>query len=745
MNACVREARTPCRQQAFSQARAGGVPSRPGLSWAVTKLSSFIDRLTQMTASLPITPLLNRERAILEFNRRVLAQAQRDDVPLLERLRYICIVSSNLDEFFEVRFADYVEAARLPNAEVSQRDLEWVSADAHALIDAQYAVFNHEVMPALKEEGIEIITHAARNDAQREWVAQFFRTQVRPLLVPVGLDPSHPFPQVANKSLNFIVRLGGKDAFGRENSIAIVKVPRVLPRVIRLPDELGAKGRQSFVLLSSVIRAHLNDLFPGREVEAYSQFRLTRDSDLWVDEKDVTNLRQALRTGLTTRHFGQAIRLEVVSTCPPELSQFLLEQFALPAAALYRVDGPVNLVRLNALIDAADAPRLRFVPYEAPWPKGLSRERSFFTQLRHGDVLMHHPYESFDPVVHFLREAVQDPDVLAIKQTIYRTGSESPLMDLLIDAARRGKEVMAVVELKARFDEEANINWAERLEAVGAQVVYGIVGLKTHAKLLLVTRREGTKLRRYAHLSTGNYNPKTARLYTDVGYLTADTELTSDADAVFQQLASLGKTRPLRQLLQAPFTLHKQMLRHVHQVAQAARDGKPARIVAKVNALTDVPLIEALITAGQAGADIDLIVRGACMLPAGIPGYTDRIRVRSVVGRLLEHTRVLYFRWAEDATEDDPGEALYLSSADWMSRNMHGRIEVAWPVRNPAHRQRVIDECLVPYLCDEQDAWQQDSEGSYQRLSTTGPSAQKALMARYGGKGRAARLGTKLR
>jgi len=674
--------------------------------------------------------LLNRESSILEFNRRVLAQARRDDVPLLERLRYICIVSSNMDEFFEVRFADYIEAARKPGAGVSNRDLERVAAEAHTLIDDQYRAFNDEVMPALQREGIQILNHSDRNEAQRRWVLHFFQRQVRPLLVPVGLDPSHPFPQVANKSLNFIVRLGGKDAFGRENTIAIVKVPRVLPRVMRLPDNLvngHERGAQAFVLLTSVIRAHLNELFPGREVEAFSQFRLTRDSDLAVDEEDVVNLRQALRSGLTTRHFGQAIRLEVVNTCPPELSEFLLTQFALPNAALYHVNGPVNLVRLNALIDTADAPQLRFKPHNAPWPRGLSRDGSIFERLRAGDVLMHHPYESFEPVVQFLREAVDDPDVLAIKQTIYRTGSESPLMDLLIEAARRGKEVMAVVELKARFDEEANINWAERLEAVGAQVVYGIVGLKTHAKLLLVTRREDGRLRRYGHLSTGNYNPKTARLYTDVGYLTADPDLTSDADAVFQQLASLGKTRPLRLLLQAPFTLHKQMLRHVEQVTQAAREGKPARIVAKINALTDVPLIDALITAGQAGADIDLIVRGACMLPPGIAGLTDRIRVRSVVGRLLEHSRVLYFRWGHGEAD----EALFLSSADWMGRNMFSRIEVAWPVRDPVLRQRVIDECLVPYLHDRQDAWQLHADGSYQRVGTDGPSAQQALMQRY--------------
>ena len=671
--------------------------------------------------------LLNRERAILEFNRRVLAQARRTDVPLLERLRYVCIVSSNLDEFFEVRFADCVEAARGPGARGSMQDLNALGADAHALIDDQYAVFNDELMPLLEREGIVIVNHADRDEAQRRWVSQFFSAQVRPLLVPVGLDPSHPFPQVANKSLNFIARLGGRDAFGRENSITIVKVPRVLPRVIKLPDRLS-DGKQAFVLLTSVIRAHLNELFSGREVEVFSQFRVTRDSDLEVDEDDVANLRQALRSGLTTRHFGRAIRLEVVNTCPPELSDFLLQQFGLPPAALYRVNGPVNLVRLNQLIDQSDAPGLRFAPFEPAWPQErLPRQQSIFSCLRERDVLLHHPFESFDPVVQFLREAVHDPDVLAIKQTVYRTGEESPLMDLLIEGVRRGKEVMCVVELKARFDEEANINWAERLEAVGAQVVYGIVGLKTHAKLLLVTRREQGKLRRYAHLSTGNYNPKTARLYTDVGYLSADPDLTADADAVFQQLASLGRMKPLRWLLQAPFTLHKQMLAHIERVASAALAGTPSRIVVKLNALTDVALIEALVRAAQGGARIDLIVRGACMLPPGIAGLTDRIRVRSVVGRFLEHSRVMYFRWGK--SQDD--EALWLSSADWMGRNMFGRIEIAWPVRDSGLRQRVIDECLVPYLHDRQDAWTLLPDSRYERDGDAGPSAQQALLQRY--------------
>jgi polyphosphate kinase len=681
---------------------------------------------------------LDREQAILAFNRRVLAQAQRADVPLLERLRYVTIVSSNLDEFFEIRMADRIEAAKRHPGGAAAAAFERLSADAHALIDEQYAVFNDEVMPALQREGLVVLNHAVRDEAQRDWVRRFFDQQVRPLLVAVSLDPSHPFPQVANKSLHFIARLAGADAFGRQNAVAIVKVPRALPRVIRLPAEL-CPGRQAFVLLTSVIRAHLGELFPGRTVEAFSQFRVTRDSDLDVDADEVTNLRQALRSHLTRRHFGQAIRLEVVATCPAELSNFLLEQFVLPPTALYKVNGPVNLVRLNQLIDMAEADRLRFTPFEPMLPRALAASvaggRSIFDVLaKDGDQLLHHPFESFEPVIAFLREAVHDPDVLAIRQTIYRTGAQSQLMDLLIEAARRGKEVLAVVELQARFDEEANINWAERLEAVGAQVVYGIVGLKTHAKLLLVTRREGEqgqRLRRYVHLSTGNYNPRTARLYTDIGYLSADPVLAADAELVFQQLASQVRTKPPQLIVSAPFMLHRRMMALVRRTAEAARAGKPSRIVVKVNALTEPGLIAALIDASAAGVPIDLIVRGACLLRPGVRGSTENIRVRSVVGRFLEHTRIAYFRFGD--SDDD--EALYLSSADWMGRNMFGRIEIAWPVRDAALRQRVIDEGLVPYLHDGLDAWVLDGEGGYRRVTETqqalGHSAQLALVDRY--------------
>ncbi len=683
-------------------------------------------------------PLLDRELSVLAFNERVLHQARRADVPLLERLRYITIVSSNLDEFFEIRFPDHLEAVRAASAsDLLLSHFQSMTARAHALIAEQYRLLNDEVMPALAAEGIRIINHAERTEAQRRWVADYFETQVRPLLVPVVLDPAHPFPMVANKSLNFILRLDDEPGTGDapstfEPTIAIVKVPRALPRVIPLPGRLLPAGQQGFVLLTSVMRAHLADLMTGRTVVSFSQFRITRDADLEVDEDDTINLRQALRSGLSTRHFGQAIRLEVVSTCPPELSAFLLRQFELPEAALYAVNGPVNLVRLNQLIDHALGDALRFPRFEPSQPLD-ERNGSMFALLARQDLLLHHPFESFDPVVRFLREAVNDADVLAIRQTVYRTGNESVLMDLLIEAVRRGKEVTVVLELMARFDEEANINWAERLEAVGAQVIYGLVGLKTHGKLLLVTRRErqGRQrpvLRQYAHLSTGNYNTRTARLYTDVGMLTADPDLTADVADVFLALASRAPMPAGRQLAVAPMHLQPRMLALLQRVADAAGAGRPARVVVKVNALTDPVLIEALVATARAGASIDLVVRGACMLCPGVDGLTDRIRVRSVVGRFLEHTRLMYFRWGDGVDE----EALYLGSADWMTRNMVRRVEVAWPLRNPAARQRVIDECLVPYLLDRQDAWRLDASGRYAAPDGSGPGAQAALMQRYG-------------
>jgi polyphosphate kinase len=677
-------------------------------------------------------PFIDRDQSILAFNARVLDWARREEVPLLERLRYLCIVSSNLDEFFEVRFALHFRAALLNDEKgvFSVKSYQAISAVAHELVAAQYDVYNHQLIPAFAKAGIKIVSHAERNLAQQRWVKRYFEQEVRPLLIPVGLDPAHPFPQVANKSLNFIVRLSGKDAFGRENEIAIVKVPRVLPRVIKLPEKVAGK-RNLFVSLSSVIRAHLQDLFPGREVGQFSQFRVTRDSDLTVDEEDVQNLRKALRQGLVHRHFGRAVRLEVSSGCSEYLADFLLKQFELPASALYRVHGPVNLVRLNQLIDLMDAPALLYTPYRASFPRELVTGVSIFSQLKARDVLIHQPFERFDGVLAFLREAVFDPQVLAIKQTIYRTGSDSELMDLLREAVRRGKEVTAVVELKARFDEEANINWAEQLESVGAQVVYGVVGLKTHAKMLLITRREGKVLKRYAHLSTGNYNAKTARLYTDISYLTGNAKLTADIEHLFIHLASQSRLPRMNHLWVAPFKLQDQMVLAIEKVGRAAAAGHPSRIVAKMNALTDDRLAHALVMAAQQGAKVQLIVRGACILPAEVPGMTDNIQVRSVIGRFLEHSRVFYFCAGDE-------ESLYLSSADWMNRNMLRRVELAWPVLDPVLRARVIDECLDVYLKDNTDAWVLKPDASYVRLEPVArrnkSSAQALLMARYAGK-----------
>ena len=684
---------------------------------------------TKPKPALKALSLLDRDHSVLAFNARVLDWAVRDDVPLIERLRYLCIVSSNLDEFFEVRAEPHLTAhqANDQKGDHSVRSFERLSNTLHAIVEQQYTLFNEKIMPAFDQQGINIISHGDRNAAQRHWVKQYFEREVRPLLIPVGLDPSHPFPQVANKSLNFIVRLGGHDAFGRENEIAIVKVPRVLPRLIRMPDKVS-HGKVLFISLSSVIRAHLNELFTGRTVGQFSQFRVTRHSDLAVDEDDVKNLRTALRQGLVHRHYGQAVRLEVSAGCSEFLSEFLLKQFELPQRALYRVHGPVNLVRLTQLIDLLDRPDLGFPPYRASFPSQFHHGQSIFEQLQRGDIVVHQPFESFDGVLAFLREAVNDPQVLAIKQTIYRTGADSELMDLLREAVRRGKEVTVVVELKARFDEEANISWAEMLESIGAQVVYGVVGLKTHAKMMLVTRREGKSLKRYGHLSTGNYNPRTAKLYTDISHLTGDTALTTDMEHVFVHLASQSKLPRMNKLWMAPFYLHKKLIAKIGDIGAAAAKGRSARIVVKMNALTDELLIKALIAAGQQGVKIDLIVRGACMLPAQVPGQTDNIRVRSVIGRFLEHSRVFYFR--DGAVED-----LYLSSADWMNRNMVRRVELAWPVTDPVQRQRLIDECLVAYLHDSVDAWELGADGNYRRigLETKGPhhGAQAALMERY--------------
>src|SRR5450830_1033684 len=671
---------------------------------------------------------LDREISLLMFNRRVLAQAEDKRLPLLERLRYLCIVSNNLDEFFEVRVASLLAQDALHPDPAIAAMFERISAECHALVRQQYDILNSEVLPQLRHKGVHLVRHTDRNEAQRAWVRQYFDQQVRPLLTPIGLDPAHPFPQVSNKSLNFIVSLSGKDAFGRGTAIAIVKAPRVLPRVIELPDHLNKGDGQAFCLLSSVIHAHMEEMFTGRDVLAYSQFRVTRNSDLWVDEEEVKNLRQALQSELHSRQFGVAVRLEVASNCPEHLAQFLLNQFSIERNRLYAVKGPVNLVRLSELVDLASVPALRFPPFSPTLPPHLQNE-NIFAVLKKRDVLLHHPFQSFQPVVDFIRTAAHDPNVVAIKQTIYRTGMNSDLMEALIHAAQRGKEVTVIVELMARFDEEANINWAVKLEQAGAQVVYGVVGLKTHAKIALVIRREDNALHFYAHLGTGNYHPTTTKFYTDFGLLTSHRELTAEVNEVFIHLTTLTKPRTLNHLWLAPFSLQKEIIRAIRNEAQIAREGRPARIIAKMNALLDESVIRALYAASADGVKIDLIVRGACALRPGVAGLSENIRVRSVIGRYLEHSRIYYFR-------NDLAHDVYLSSADWMNRNLFRRIEVAFPILDKTLKKRIISEGLDPYLKDNTNAWHLNCDGVYAlkkaRTRQAAFSAQAYLMNTLG-------------
>ncbi|MBC3886420.1 polyphosphate kinase 1 [Undibacterium griseum] len=675
---------------------------------------------------------LDREISQIAFNWRVLAQAEDRSIPLLERLKYLCIVGSNLDEFFEVRVASLLAQNTVDGELVEhpafQAMLKRISNECHQLTKRQYELLNQEILPQLSKKGVHLLRHSERNEAQRAWVKSYFEREVRPLLTPIGLDPAHPFPQVVNKSLNFIVSLAGKDAFGRGTGIAIVKAPRVLPRIIKLPDEISSNGL-SFCLLSSVIHAHIEDLFNGREVINYSQFRVTRDSDLWVDEEEVKNLRQALQGELQTRQFGAAVRLEVAKNCPEDLARFLLEQFTLDPDRLYPVDGPVNMVRLGEIVDYVKQPNLRFPPFSAKTVAKYSHN-DIFTLLRKQDILLHHPFQPFQTVIDFIRSASLDPNVVAIKQTIYRTGMNSDLMESLITASRLGKEVTVIVELMARFDEEANINWADKLQRAGAQVVYGVVGLKTHAKLALVIRREeGGILRHYAHMGTGNYHPSTTRFYTDFGLLTAHPAMAAEINEVFIHLTGLTKPKKFDYLWLAPFALQPQIIKAIRNEARIAREGRPGRIIAKMNALLDESVIRALYAASADGVKIDLIIRGACALRPGVPGLSENIRVRSIIGRFLEHSRIYYFR-------NDLEHNVYLASADWMNRNLFRRIEVAFPVLEKSLKKRVITEGLDPYLKDNVNAWVLDSEGHYERKKARGNQsrfcAQQYLMQQLG-------------
>ncbi|HNQ03176.1 MAG TPA: polyphosphate kinase 1 [Thiobacillaceae bacterium] len=688
-----------------------------------------------MSLTLPAPEhLINRELGILEFNRRVLAQAEDRHTPLLERLRFLCIFSSNMDEFFEIRVAGLKEQRLLnpgmkgPDGLSVRQTYERVSQTAHALVTRQYELLNRSVLPALAMEDIRFLRRTHWNAAQAEWIRDYFFRELMPVLTPIGLDPAHPFPRVLNKSLNFAVELSGKDAFGRNSGRAVVQAPRSLPRVIQLPAGL-AGCEYGFVFLSSILHAHVGELFAGMEVEGCYQFRVTRNSDLFVDDEENKNLREQLQGELPHRHFGDAVRLEVADSCPPRMTAFLLGQFGLQPEELYQVQGPVNLVRLMQVPERVERADLKFPAFIQGTPAALVRRPDIFQAIGKGDILLHHPFQSFQPVIEFIRQAAEDPHVLAIRQTVYRTGTDSELMRQLIKAAQRRKEVTVVVELLARFDEEANINWAQKLEEAGAHVVYGVVGYKTHAKMALVVRREADGLKRYCHLGTGNYHARTARLYTDFGLLTCRRELCQDVADVFQQITGLGGAGVHSHLLQSPFTLHTHMIRAIQRETARAKAGEKAIIVAKMNALLEPRIIAALYEASQAGVRIELIVRGVCALRPGLPGVSDHIRVRSVIGRFLEHHRVFYF-W-NGGVED-----VLLASADWMDRNFFRRIEVGFPVLDSRVKKRVIHEGIKPYLKDNVLAWEMQPDGSYRKPPRRGRgfNAQTHLLSLLRGK-----------
>ncbi len=664
--------------------------------------------------------LLNREIGILEFNSRVLAQAEDTKIPLLERIRFLSIVSSNLDEFFEIRMAGIKEQLidnplKLgADGRTIAESYDLVCQQAHALVDRQYSLYQQILLPNLKKAGIEFLLPDSWSPNQHAWAEDFFREELLPLLTPIALDPVHPFPRVINKSLNFIVQLDGKDAFGRKANLAVVQAPRALPRLVKVPKRLCG-NTEAFVFLSSFIQAFVYQLFPGMKVLGCYQFRVTRNSDLFVSDDEITDLRKALQGELPSRHLGDAVRLEMNINIPDDLMQRLSKENNLDLRDCYRVNGPVNLVRLAQLPDLVDKPKLIFSPYipASPFKHLVSTiTHSYFDRIKRSDILLHHPYESFEPVLELLREAAKDPDVLAIKQTVYRTGDKSPVMEALIEAAQNGKEVTVVLELLARFDEQTNINWAARLEEVGAHVVYGVVGHKCHAKMLLIVRKEKvnksgkTSLVRYAHLGTGNYHPKTAKLYTDFGLMTCDPLITKDIHHVFQQLTGTGMQLETREIWEAPFTMLEQLVHHIRAETKAAKRGKKAHIIGKMNALLEPTIIEELYKASQAGVKIDLIVRGVCALRPGVKGLSENIKVRSIVGRFLEHHRIYYFYAGGD-------EVLYLSSADWMERNLLRRVEVAFPVKDDKLKQRVIQEGLISLLKDNASAWLMKSDGTY--------------------------------
>lgn len=654
---------------------------------------------------------INRDVSLLEFNKRVLAQAMNENVPLLERLNYLCISCSNLDEFYEVRVASIIQMAAIdpkvvgPDGLTPSEQLERIAVNAHLLVLEQYRVLNDILIPKLNEQNIRFIRRKDWTEAQLQWLQQYFNEEVLPILTPVGLDSAHPFPRILNKSLNFIISLTGKDAFGRNSGRAVLQAPRALPRIVQLPSDRTGSGSHDFVFLSSIIHAFVDQLFNGMHVKGCYQFRVTRNSDFFVDDDAIDDLLLAVEGELAMRNYGDEVRLEIDANCPDETVNFLLARFEMTRDHLFLVKGPVNLSRLQAIIGLVDRPELKFTPFKPSLPSQLARNKDIFAAIRRNDILLHQPFESFSPVVEFLRQAAESPEVLAIKQTLYRTGADSPIVNALIKAARAGKEVTVVIELRARFDEKANIDLAAKLQEHAVHVVYGVVGYKTHAKMCLVLRREGKELRNYVHLGTGNYHPKTAQLYTDYGLFSCDKELGEDVRRVFAQLTSLGKVTRLNKLLQSPFTLHKGILEKIEREIEHARNGKPAKIIIKVNAIVEEQAIQALYRASQAGVEVKLIVRGVCCLRPGIPGISENIEVRSIIGRFLEHGRIYAFA-------NDGNQEVYAASADLMNRNMFRRVEVCFPIENKKLANRILHD-LELYLKDNTQAWLLQPDGSY--------------------------------
>jgi polyphosphate kinase len=663
---------------------------------------------------------INRELSALEFNRRVLHQAKDSSIPLLERLKFLCIVSTNLDEFFEIRVSGLRQREELglppqgPDMLANQQVLAEISRRAHALVDEQYQLLNEELIPALETAGIRFVRRTRWRPAHREWLRDYFHRLIEPVLSPTSLDPARPFPKILNKSLNFIVGLEGTHAFGRPVQRAIVQAPRSLPRLIRLDPDLPNTGPNDFVFLSSVIHAFVEELFTGMEIRSCHQFRVTRNSDLYVEAEEVDDLMRAVEGELISARYGQAVRLEIAHDCPPEHVEYLLEMFELDISDLYLVDGPVNLNRLMAVYQLAGRDDLKDTPFTPGQQKALAAADDIFAAIAERDLLLHHPFESFGPVLDFIARASSDPDVLAIKITLYRTGASSPIADALVKAAQAGKEITVIIELRARFDEAANIALANQLQEAGAHVVYGVVGFKTHCKMALVVRRESGRLRRYVHLGTGNYHPGTARLYTDYSVLSADEALTEDVHHVFLQLTSLMHTPPLRRLYQAPFNLHEKILEHIEQEIRNVDAGGAGHIIAKLNALVEPDVIRSLYRASCAGVMVDLIVRGICCLRPGVPGISDNIKVRSIVGRFLEHSRVYYFHANGD-------EQVYCSSADWMDRNFFRRVEVCFPITAEALKARVLAD-LDLCLSDNTQAWELQGDGAYRLTRPLGDS-----------------------